>query len=434
MGLLAVALLILAHAFFVAGEFSIVAVDRAKVERLAEEGNRRAKSTLKAQRTLSFQLSGAQLGITVTSLLVGFLIEPTIGEALEPLMLDLGISEQSALAVSVAVALALATAVEMVVAELIPKNLAIAKPLEVAFAIAAPFRWCNALFRPVIQFLNASANTTVRLLGIEPQEELRSIRSLDELGLLINASREQGALPEDQFSLLSRSITFGGKTAADALVPRVAVTALHQDEPLTRLMATALETGHSRFPIFDKDLDDIVGVAHVKDVYDVSPEQRDATPVSQIAQEPLVVPESRDLGSLLVEMRRRRRQLAIVIDEYGGTAGILTLEDLLEEIVGEIEDEYDASRGVEVPAAGPTGVHVVSALMHHDEVRDATGFEMPDGDYETLAGFLLTLFDRIPENGDHVSYDGWEFKVTEMDGRRIAKVLLVKPSGDGGGS
>ena len=420
-------LLILANGFFVAGEFGLVTVDRTKVEQLAEEGDRRARSTLAALKTLSFQLSGAQLGITVTSLVVGFLIEPSVAPALQPLLSLAGLPERATLGASVALGLVLATALQMVVGELIPKNLAIAKPEAVAFGTATPLRVVNAIAKPVIFFLNSSANWTVKRLGIQPQEELSRIHSLEELQVLIRSSREVGTLSEEDFLLLARSIGFGEKRAEDALVPRTAIKAVRKDQSLEDLARIALDCGHSRFPVIDADLDDVVGIAHVKDSYAIPPDERASTRVSEIMREPMVTPESRPLDSLLSEMRRNRQQMVVVVDEYGGTAGIITLEDLLEEIVGEIEDEHDPDEGGSRLTRTPEGVHTVSSMLHRDELRDQTGFELPEGDFETLAGFLLTLFDRVPRQGDHVSHGGWEFKVVEMDRNRIARVLLVAP-------
>jgi CBS domain containing-hemolysin-like protein len=392
---------------------------------MAEDGHRRAISVQNALRTLSFQLSGAQLGITITSLLIGFIAEPTVGRALEPVISGLPfVPERSALGVSVAVALVIATATQMVVSELIPQNAAISRPMGVALAVSTPLRWFNTLFRPLIIFLNKAANGTVRLFGIEPRDELSAVHSLEELEVLIQSSRQEGSLEAEDFNLLSRSITFGGKTAGDALVPRTGMVAIQKDKTLQELVELAIETGHSRFPVFDTDLDDIAGIAYVKDLYRVGMEERNATAVTAIMRAALAVPESRDLGSLLAEMRRDQLQMSVVIDEYGGTAGIVTLEDLLEEIVGEIEDEYDPAEpdgGTEVPE----GVHLLGGLLRPDEVADKCGFEMPEGDFETLAGFLLDRFGRIPTPGEHIFYEGWEFKVVAMDGLRIDQVLLV---------
>ena len=429
LGLLAVVALILANGFFVIGEFALVAVDRTKVDQMVEDGHRRAASVQAALRTLSFQLSGAQLGITITSLLIGFIAEPTVGRALEPVMSGLPfIPERSALAVSIAVALVIATATQMVVSELIPQNAAISRPLGIALAVSTPLRLFNTLFKPLIIFLNKAANGTVRLFGIEPRDELSAVHSLEELEVLIQSSRQEGALAAEDFSLLSRSITFGGKTAGDALVPRTAMVAIQKDKTLQDLVDVALHTGHSRFPVFDSGIDDIIGLVYVKDLYRVGLEERTTTPITATMRSALFVPESRDLGSLLAEMRRDRLQMCVVIDEFGGTAGMLTLEDLLEEIVGEIEDEYDPEDPSETDV--PEGVHVLCGLLRPDEVEEKCGFEMPEGDFETLAGFLLDRFGRIPKPGDHISYEGWEFKVVAMDGKRIDQVLLVAVPND----
>ncbi|MGH2756146.1 MAG: hemolysin family protein [Actinomycetota bacterium] len=421
--------MILANGFFVAAEFAVVAVDRSRIEAQAGEGHKAAHSVLKALRTLSFQLSGAQLGITVTSLIVGFITEPTLGEALRPLFDALPfLGETSARGASLATAFLIAIALQMVFGELVPKNLAIANPTRVAYSVATPFRFVNALFKPVIVGLNAAANGVVRLFGVEPRDELEMARSLEELELLIRSSGEEGALLEEEFALLRRAVSFGGKTADDALRPRVAIKALEDDATIRDMNEFALATGYSRFPVFRNDLDDIVGIAHVKDAFAVPAETRDKTPVSAILQEAPIFPETRDLESLLLELRRERKQMGIVVDEYGGTAGIITMEDLIEEIVGEIEDEHDpgeVAARVTIPLAG---THVLSGLLHPDEVEEISGLQIPDGDYETIAGFMLSRLERIPRVGDQIEYQGWELKVVEMDRNRIAEVLVVGPA------
>ncbi len=378
-------------------------------------------------KSLSFQLSGAQLGITVTSLLVGFIMEPTLGRAFNTVFEVVGLDLPRGAGVTILLALVVATASQMVFGELVPKNLAIAHPAGVAFAVVGPMRLINALWKPLVLFLNNSANWTVRRLGIEPQEELIPLRSLDELELLIRQSRAEGGLREPEYALLARSISFAEKTAADAMIPRVDTVALQMEAPVAELARLSLETGHSRFPVCEEGIDDIAGIAHIKDVHAIPIDRRDTTQVSEIVRDAIVVPESRPLQSLLLEMRKRNQQMAVVLDEYGGTAGIITVEDILEEIVGEIEDEYDRATLSPPPSVSPEGVHIVSGKLHRDEVRDATGFEMPEGDFETLGGFLLWRFDRIPEPGDHTEHEGWEFKVVEMDGRRVGRVLLVAP-------
>lgn len=426
LGLLAVVILVVGQAFYVAGEFALVAINREGLEKEAESGDKKAASILDAVRNLSFQLSGAQLGITVTSLVLGFIAKPTIAEAIEPLLDAAGLPKSSSQGVAIAIALTIATAAQMVFGELVPKNFAIARAPQVARRTIPPLKLHNLLLAPLIRLLNAAANASVRLFGMEPRGEIAGVRSLEELDLLVHASRDAGTLEDEEYSLLARSIDFGEKTAADALVPRTAIIALPHTATLEDMAELARSSGHSRFPVYREDFDDIIGLAYVKDLLAVAFEQRAETPLTAIIQETLMVPESRDLESLLVEMRRARKQLAIVLDEYGGTAGLVSVEDIIEEIVGEIEDEYDVAELPRVTYPMPEGIHVLSGLLHAGEVEEATGFVMPDGPYDTLAGFLLSLFDHIPDVGEHVECDGWEFKVIEKDRNRISKVLLVE--------
>ena len=422
LGLLAVLLLILATGFFVAVEFALVAIDRDQVDVDAEAGSRRARATSSALRRLSFNLSGAQLGITVTSLVVGFIAEPTIAAALEPLARPI-VGAQRASGTALVVALVLATVVTMVVGELVPKSIAIAKPRATAYALAPAMLLITRLLGPLITFLNGAANWTVRRLGIEPQEELTSVRSLEELELLIRSSGEEGTLEPEALTLLTRSIRFGEKDAADALVPRRSVDSLGIDDMVSALAERAVATGHSRFPVVGADLDDVRGVVHVKDVYRVPYEERATRPVAEIMVPAFVVPETRDLADLLADLRGVGTHLAIVVDEHGGTAGIITLEDILEEIVGEIDDEHDrpAPRLTQVQRPGEW---LLDGSLHRDEVFDACGLAVPEGDYETLAGFVLERLGRIPVVGEGFDHDGWHAEVAELDGRRVAAVRV----------
>jgi CBS domain containing-hemolysin-like protein len=422
LGLTAVLLLILATGFFVAVEFALVAVDRDRVDADAASGSRRARATSNALRRLSFNLSGAQLGITVTSLVVGFIAEPTIADAIEPLVEGV-VGERRASGTAIVIALVLATVVTMVVGELVPKSLAIAKPRPTAYALAPPMLIVTRVLGPVIRFLNGTANWTVRRLGIEPREELTSVRSLEELELLIRSSGEEGTLEPEALTLLTRSLRFGEKDAADALIPRLSVVSLSIDDVVSALADRAVETGHSRFPVVGADLDDVHGVVHVKDVYRVPYDERATRPLAELMVPAFVVPETRDLADLLADLRRVGSHLAIVVDEHGGTAGIITLEDILEEIVGEIDDEHD--RPVpELTRVQRGGEWYLSGTLHGDEVFDACGFVMPAGDYETLAGFVLTRLGHIPEAGEWFDHEGWHIEVVELDGRRIATVRL----------
>jgi CBS domain containing-hemolysin-like protein len=417
--------LILACGVFVAAEFALVTVDRSSVERDALAGRRGARLTEAALGKLSTNLSSAQLGITLTSLVIGFIAEPAVANVIEPAVQGV-VGDRRSTGVSIAVALAIATAVQMVVGELVPKSLAVAHPTRTAYALAGPLRWFGVVFGPLIRLLNGAANWSVRRVGIDPQEELRSVRSLDELELLIRSSGEEGTLEPEAFTLLTRTIRFGDKTAADALVPRTALQYLTTDQTVADLARLSLETGFSRFPVCEGDLDDVVGMVHVKDVYRVPFAARATTPIADVGVDAYVVPETKGLAVLLVEMRRRGTQFALVVDEYGGTAGGITLEDVLEEIVGDIADEHDPA-GATLTRAPRAGEWLVPGRLHRDEVLDTCGFDVPEGDYETLAGFVLDRLGRIPEPGDRFSYDGWTVQVAAMDRLRVATVRLEAP-------
>ena len=419
-GLVAAALLIAANALFVAVEFALVAVDRIRIERLAAEGRRAARAALSLLKSLSFQLSGAQFGITVTSLALGFIARPSIAAALEPAADR--IVGGAAEGLSIAAALIVAVVVQMVLGELVPKTLAISRPLPTSMRLAALMKGFATVAGPFIRFLDGSANWIVTQLGIEPAEELSEARSRDELAWLVRSSGREGSMRPARARLLTRAIRFTERDAADVLVPRVSVSAIERQQSVAELVALSNQTGYSRFPVIGTDIDDVVGVALVKNVYEVPFERWVDTPVSDIMRAPLIVPETRDLRSLLLDMRSQRSPLAVVMDEHGGTAGIVTQEDLVEEIVGEIADEHDDT---EPPAvAREAGKLVVQAGIHPDELEDMTGLRVPDGDYETLAGFILDHLQRIPAPGEVFRFQGWEFQIESVDRHRIDAVRL----------
>ncbi len=399
-----------------------MAVDRTKVDHAAEQGSRRARMSRGLLRHLSFHLSGAQLGITVTSLLIGILAEPAVASLLEPVLEPI-VGATAVRGVSLALAIFLATVVQMVVGELVPKGLAIARPERTTFLLAPAVRIYGLIFGPVIKFLNGAANRTVRLLGVEPKEELSQVGTLAELRVLVRNSNAEGTLADNASALLTRSIRFEGKTAGDVLVPRTAVKSLQSEGTVADLVALSVETGHSRFVVHGADLDDVVGVVHVRFAHTVPSAERATTPVTAVMQPVVAVPESRALDDILVDLRRARSHLAVVIDEYGGTAGIVTLEDVLEEIVGEIDDEHDPLPA-RLTRPRRTGEWVVPGTLHPDEVLDQTGFEVPEGEYETIAGFVLDRLGRIPDVGDSIEHEEWTVDVVAMDRRRVSEVRL----------
>ena len=414
----------MANAGFVAAEFALVAVDRTRVDERARQGRRSARRVQRLLGQLSYHLSGAQLGITVTSLMLGFLAEPTVAAAIDPGLEAVFGDVPDAW--SIALALIIATLVQMVFGELVPKALATSRPLEASFALARPTAVYGVLARPLIAVLDGLAARLTRVLGVEPAEELESTPDRDELEHLIRSSGQEGTLDQGEVDLLTRSIRLADKSADDAMVPRVGVIAIDDSATVAELVRLAIDTGYSRFPVTGTDLDDVVGVVHVKTVHDVAAADRDTARVVDLMAPVLAVPEARDLDELLVDLREGGQQLAVVIDEYGGTAGIITLEDVLEEIVGEIDDEHDeiTTTLTRVEALGST---VIPASLHPDEVRAATGFEMPEGEYETLAGLVLDRLGRIPVPGDMCTVGGWRLEVVAMERLRIATVRVVAP-------
>nr|BFD86106.1 hemolysin family protein [Streptomyces sp. Xyl84] len=431
--LLVAVLLSLACGAFVAAEFSLTTVERGALERAAERGERGAAGALKAVRNLTFQLSGAQLGITVTNLVVGMLAEPSIAKLLAGPLQSLGVSRSVATSVALVVGTALSTVFLMVVGELVPKNWAISSPLAVARHVATPQRWFSGAFRPFITHLNNTANRVVRRLGVEPAEELASARGPQELAALARHSAKQGALEADTAELFVRTLNLADLTAENVMTPRVQVVALEAQATCEDVANATRATGLSRFPVYRGSLDSVVGTAHVKDVLAVPAERRTHLRVSEIMREPMLVPESLTVDRLLDRLSGRRT-MAVVIDEYGGTAGVATLEDIVEEVVGEVRDEHDPH---ETPDLAPAGaddegrsLYSADGSARVDQLA-RVGWRVPDGPYETLAGLVAAELGRIPETGDVLDVAGWRLDVVDASGRRAARVLLHAPL-DGG--
>ncbi|MGI9623594.1 MAG: hemolysin family protein [Acidimicrobiales bacterium] len=426
LGLLGVAALIAATAFFVAAEFAFVASDRNRIEKEAADGSRSAQVVLRLLKTLSFQLSGAQLGITIAAVVLGFIAEPVAASLIEP-AIEPFVAEGAVSGVSLVLALVLATVFTMVIGELVPKNVAIARPNRTAKLLGRPFKIYSTIATPFIVITDSTAGWLTRRMGVEPAHELKQLPEIEDLEFLVRSSGEEGTLDAGEVELLTRTLRFGDKTADDVMIPRIDVHAVDSETTVADLVALSRSTGKSRFPVIRGDLDSVASIVHVKAALAIDPDDRETTPVTAISREVLAVPESRDLVSLMLDMRARGAQMAVVVDEHGGTAGIVSLEDLLEEIVGEIDDEHD--RATEVTVVEDDGVFVLSGGLHRDEVRDACGFDYPDGNYETLAGFVLDQLQRIPSAGEILRHDGWRIEVVEMDRRRIATLRLSAPKG-----
>jgi CBS domain containing-hemolysin-like protein len=433
--LLAFLVLTLGTAVFVAAEFSLTTLERSAVEANARRGGRRDKYIQDAHRTLSFQLSGAQLGISITTLATGFLAEPVLARWLRPALSLLGLSESAAAAVALVLALVIATSLSMVFGELVPKNLAVALPLPTARAVAGPQLMFSRLFTVAIKATNGTANRILKRLGIEPADRLASARSPRELASLVRDSARSGALDSSTAALVGGSLRFGALTAAELMTPRSKIVSLQAGDTVADLAAAAIATGFSRFPVVDGDLDATVGIVHVKQVFTVPVADRAITPVTTVVQPVAVVPSTLDGDAVMEQIGTNGQQVALVVDEYGGTAGMVTVEDLIEEIVGDVRDEHDDATP-DVVVAG--GGWQVSGLLRIDEVAAATGYRAPEGSYETIGGLVLQELGHIPAAGETVELTAfdpdqlsthpprWLARVVRMDGRRIDLLALIQ--------
>ncbi|MEV7085966.1 hemolysin family protein [Streptomyces sp. NPDC093085] len=427
--LLALALT-LACAVFVAAEFSLTTIERGELERAAEAGERGAAGALAAAKRLTFQLSGAQLGITVTSLVIGMLAEPSLAVLLSGPLEATGLPSGAVSTAATLLGVALSTVVLMVIGELVPKNWAISSPLAVAKVVAGPQRGFTAAFAPLIRHLNNTANRLVRRFGLEPAEELASARTPEELVALARHSAREGAIEPDSAELFVRTLHLAELTAENVMTPRVDVRALEAHATAADAAVLTLATGLSRFPVYRDTLDEVIGTVHIRDVLAVAEERRATTPVTELATSPLLVPDSLPVDRLLRRLRAART-MAVVIDEYGGTAGVATVEDIVEEVVGEVRDEHDPHETPDLVPGRPDGagrpVWEADGSVRLDQL-DAIGFEAPEGPYETLAGLVATRLERLPVPADTLEIDGWRFTVLRVEHHRADRLALTAPA------
>jgi CBS domain containing-hemolysin-like protein len=416
-GLLAIVVLTAATGYFVAQEFTYMAVDRGTLQALAEGGDRAAERAYRVTQKLSFMLSGAQFGITVTALLVGYVAEPLLGAGLASALGFTGLSSATLLSISVAVALVFATVVQMVLGELFPKNLAIANPVALAKALSASTLVYLKIAGPVVRFFDATANRLLRAVGIEPVEELPQGATREELVRIVGEAGEQGHLDAELSQLLDRGLDFRGLVAEQAMTPRVAVRTVRADESASRVVEL-LDTGHSRFPVIGDDSDDVLGVVGLAEVLTVPPAERAGTPIEKIVSPAVLVPATLPLPAVLERLRAEHRQLACVVDEFGGFAGVVSLEDLAEELVGEIHDEDDLVGDVAERRAD--GTWVLPGRLRIDEIYDITGVSLPSHEgYDTVSGLVLSRLGRTARVGDEVTV-----RVGPVDDERLV-VLRV---------
>lgn len=405
---------------FVASEFALVNLDRGDLEARRARGETRLSMTIAALKITSTHLSSAQLGITLTTLLTGYTMEPAISGLLRGPLTSVGIPDGAVSPISTTVAIVVATLLSMILGELVPKNFALALPIATA-KLVIPFQTMfTIVFKPFIALLNGTANGVLRLFGIEPKEELSGARTAEELSSLVRRSASAGLLEEDTATLLSRTLSFSGHTASDVMTPRPRIATVQRGEPAQAVLDLARTTGYSRFPVIDEDIDDIAGIVHVKQAVAVPRERRSRVPVSALQTDALRVPETMNLDTLLGELRARGYQMAVVVDEYGGTSGIATLEDLVEEIVGEVADEHDRTRAGVVRGLDSL---TFPGILRPDELEERANIKVPDdGPYETVAGFMMNELGRLPVVGDEVTMRGGTLRVERLDGRRVDRI------------
>ncbi|MEV0828607.1 hemolysin family protein [Nonomuraea rubra] len=398
LGLLALLLLTAATGYFVAQEFAFVAADRGALREQAAAGDTSAEKALQVTSRLSFMLSGAQLGITVTALLVGFLAEPAIATLVRPWLASTGLSDGMITGISVAAGVFVATVVQMVLGELAPKNLGIARPEQVAKFLARSTLIYLAVVGPVVRLFDSAATGLLRRVGVEPVEEVEHGATPEELSRIIAESTQAGELPPRLSDLLERALEFGDRTAEEIMVPRPRVMVLRASQPISDLLAVMRECGHSRYPVVGQD-GDVTGVTGVRELLASGLEEGS---ISAITRPALLVPDSVPLPAVLDRMRAAKDDIVCVIDEYGGLAGVITIEDLAEELVGELVDENDPEPVGAVEHPG--GIWEIPGSLRLDEVERATGVALPESDeYDTLAGLVLARLGRMPDPGDTVT-------------------------------
>lgn len=427
LGLISVFFLVLLNGFFVAAEFSLVSVRQTRIIELVEKGNVSAQDVQKALENPDKVIAATQLGITLASLGLGWIGEPALSHLIEPVVdifpleLQTGVSHS----LSAGLAFAVITFLHVVVGELAPKSIALQNPEGTSLIVARPTLWSETLFKPVIWALNGTGNALLKLVGVQPASGHQLVHSVEELKMLVTASTEEGVVEPHESEMLHAVFEFGDLLVRQVMIPRTEIIAVEADLPLEEIIPLISESTYTKFPVYDDDLDNILGIIHVKDVLSrMQEEDWQASTARSLVREPIYVPETTLVSALLHQFRDKRQHIAIVLDEFGGTGGLVTLEDLVEEIMGEVSDPFD--RFTPEIQMLPDGSFLVDGLALIEDVNNYLGLELSDPAYDTIAGYTLGKLGSIPKVHDSVEFDNLRIQVEAMDGMRIDRLKLIR--------
>lgn len=428
--LFVIAFLLFSNGFFVASEFAMVKVRKTRIEQLVNEGNFNAKIAMEALKDLDKFIAAVQLGVTISSIGLGWVGEGTLAKIIEPLFVFLPGTSQTVAThtVSVSIAFALITFFHVVIGELIPKSIALEYTEKTALWVARPMQILTFFFNPFIWLLNGFGNLVLKLLNIPHSHKGSLVHSTEELDMLVNASYDGGVLNETEKEMLHNVFKFSDLTAKQVMIPRTDMVCIPIDMPLEELNRLAAENQYTRYPVYEEDIDHITGLVHVKDLYSLSIND-ETCPIEKIQREILLVPETITMDNLVLEFKKRKGQMAIVVDEFGGTSGLITLEDVLEEIFGEVQDEFDEEEECDFKEIAPN-TYLANSMIRVDEFAEFFQIdekEIDDEDVDTIGGLVLKLLGRLAEVNDTVTIHDFKFVVKEVDGARITKLEIIKP-------
>lgn len=426
--LFVIVFLLFSNGFFVASEFAMVKVRKTRIEQLVNEGNHNAKIALEAIKDLDKFIAAVQLGVTISSIGLGWVGEGTLARIIEPLFVFLpGISQNIAThTVSVSVSFALITFMHVVIGELIPKSIALEYPEQTSLVIARPMQWISFLFTPFIWMLNGFGNSILNFFHVPHKHKSSLVHSTEELNMLVDASYNGGVLNETEKNILHNAFKFSDLTAKQVMVPRTDMVCIPNDMSIEELSKLAAENQYTRYPVYDEDIDHITGLIHVKDLFSLSLKD-EVCPLKMLEREIMLVPETITMDKLVLEFKRRKSQMAIVVDEFGGTSGLITVEDVLEEIFGDVQDEFDEEEEIcDIVEVEPNH-YIANAMVRLDELAEFFGMkEIDDEDIETIGGLVVKLLGRIAEVNDTVTFENLTFIVKEVEGARITKLEIFQ--------